>query len=188
MSNIQFLKVLSLPATLQPDSFYFVANGGFAEAYITDSTGTAKSVINSSAVTAIVNGMGLGGGGGGASFQIVNTIADRNALQASLTANQLVLVLDATGDSTVTSGSAMYAYEYANTSWIKIYEAESLDVTLSWANLTGKPTSTPAAIDSAVSMAHSHSNKTTLDALGEGADGLTLNGVPVGPHWNILNW
>jgi hypothetical protein len=187
MANIQFLKVNSLPGgTLQPDSMYFVANGNFAEAYLTDSTGTAKAIVNTAAVQAIVTAMG--GGGGGASFQIVPDIAARDALESSLTANALVLVVDATADPDVTSGAAMYAWDALNEVWIKIYEAESLDVTLDWDNIVGKPTSTAAAIDSAVSQSHTHANKATLDKLGEGSDGLTFNGTPVSPYWSTHNW
>jgi hypothetical protein len=100
---------------------------------------------------------------------IVADIAARNALV--LTKNTQVLVLDATGDSTVTSGAATYLYRVSTTSWIKISEAESLDLVLQWANIQGKPTSSPSAIDTAVSNSHTHTNKTQLDKIGENPDG-----------------
>ena len=68
-------------------------------------------------------------------LEIVVNIAARDAL--SLTANAMVLVLDASADSTVKAGGATYAYSHSDKSWTKISEAESLDPALSWANLTG---------------------------------------------------
>ena len=84
---------------------------------------------------------------------------------------QLVMVLDASDDPTVASGWAIYR-RLANASdlstlsaWQKVAEAESLDVTVTWDNISGKPNSTPAAIDQAVAHDHTHENKTVLDAL-----------------------
>ena len=51
------------------------------------------------------------------------------------------------------------------TAWQKIAEAESIDVTVTWDSISGKPSSTPAAIDQAVTDDHTHSNKTVLDAI-----------------------
>jgi hypothetical protein len=102
---------------------------------------------------------------------IVADIAARNAL--SPTKNTQVLVLDATGDSTVASGAATYLYRVSTTSWIKLSEAESLDLILQWANIQGKPTSSPSAIDTAVGNSHVHnSNLTQLNKIGENADAL----------------
>jgi len=75
------------------------------------------------------------------SLQIVSNITERNALV--LTGNTPVLVIDASDDSNVTSGHAFYVYDFANTTWIKTSEQESLDIILSWMNITGKPTTFP---------------------------------------------
>ncbi|MCA2505418.1 MAG: hypothetical protein IM550_20320 [Microcystis sp. M54BS1] len=109
---------------------------------------------------------------------IVANIAERNAL--TLTKNTQVLVLNATGDSTVASGAATYLYRASTTSWIKLSEAESMDLILQWSNIQGKPTSSAAAIDTAVANSHTHSNKTQLDKIGENADGLLIynNSLP----------
>ena len=53
-------------------------------------------------------------------------IAARDALV--LTKNSFVFVADATGDSTVETGSATYFYNKAASSWTKTTEYESLDV------------------------------------------------------------
>ena len=63
-----------------------------------------------------------------------------------------------------------------------------MDVSLTWAAIQGKPTSTPAAIDAAVSQAHSHTNKSTLDNISADADGLLYAGQPVSSRWKTLNW
>jgi hypothetical protein len=102
-------------------------------------------------------------------LEIVANIAARDVL--SLSANAMVLVLDASADSTVKAGGATYAYSHSDTSWTKISEAESLDLALSWANLTGKPTSTAAEIDTAVGNAHGHANLSELKKIGQAPNG-----------------
>lgn len=44
---VKFYKVTQLPAQLTPNSFYYVENGEYAEAYLTDDIGTAKKIGNS---------------------------------------------------------------------------------------------------------------------------------------------
>ena len=46
MADVRFYKVTSLPLVLVPNSFYYVENGGYAEAYLTDDAGVAKKVGN----------------------------------------------------------------------------------------------------------------------------------------------
>ena len=88
-------------------------------------------------------------------------------------AGELVMVLDATKDTTVGAGWAIYRRLSTATdltkleSWQKIAEKESLDVVVSWANLKDKPTSTVAQIDAAVQNSHTHTNKAVLDKLTE---------------------
>ena len=43
-------------------------------------------------------------------------------------------------------------------------------------------------VDNAVSLAHSHANKVTLDKLGADADGLLYDGQPIHSRWDSLNW
>ena len=111
-----------------------------------------------------------------------STYAD---LTAYATANAgvsfLALVTDATGDSTVTSGSATYVVNGADASITKIAEHESMDAVISWASIVGKPNSTAADIDLAVSRMHTHANLAVLDGLGDTGGVLTYNGSPVAP-------
>lgn len=59
MININFYKVTSLPLVLLPNSFYYVENGNYAEAYLTDASGVPKKVGNTEMiqeVTQIIDG------------------------------------------------------------------------------------------------------------------------------------
>jgi hypothetical protein len=68
---------------------------------------------------------------------VVADIAARNAISDKYE-GLLVWVVDASGDTTVTSGAAEYIW--TGTSWAKLSEAESLDVTVTWSDVSGKPT------------------------------------------------
>lgn len=65
----------------------------------------------------------------GTSEYVVANIAARNALNASMSLGDRVIVNDATGDGTVTSGWAIYVWMASNT-WRKVAEEEGLDVTV----------------------------------------------------------
>lgn len=166
--------VPSLPC--EPNAVFFVAPQGkpnYVEIYVSNNAGTAlKRLLTDVDIQALIDASIAGLSG---EMPVVADIAARNAL--SPTKNTQVLVLDATGDPTVTSGAATYLYRIATTSWIKLNEAESLDLVLQWANIQGKPTSSPTAIDTAVSNSHVHNgNLTQLNKIGENADGfLTYN-------------
>lgn len=183
MSNLaKFHKVTSLPLELQANAFYLVSNGSYAETYITDSSWVAKMVGNSTMINDLIDSALADMN----TLEIVANITERNSLV--LTKNTMVLVIDATGDSTVTSWSALYAYKESNTSWIKLAEYESMDVTISWANIQWKPSSSVADIDDAVNKKHSHANLTELNKIWEdGNQDFTYNWNPI---WvfNTNNW
>jgi hypothetical protein len=190
MATIQFFRETSLPSTLVADAIYFIAPAGspagYMEIYVVNSVGTAsrhtplKSEIDSWIASAV---------GSANDLTIVNDIAARNAL-LPLTTAKWVYVIDATADSTVTVGGATYLYNPAGAgSWVKSSEAESMDVILSWANITGKPTSAVADIDDAVAKRHTHTNITQLNKIGEDAGGnMTYNGSLVSTGWTSTNW
>ena len=166
MATIKFHKVLVLPGTLEADSIYFVQNSTYSETYLTDSAGNAKSVGNSAMIAAVANteiSTRL------AQHNLVEIVADitaRNAL-ASQDRNLVVMVLDATGDATVTAGAALYAFRNSDNSWTKVAEYEGMDAVVQWSNINGRPTSSVAQLDAAVTNSHTHSNKTVLDATQE---------------------
>jgi hypothetical protein len=186
MPTYQIFKETVLPGTLQAHSIYLIAPSArpdFVEMYVTGSSAsTVKRVIDSAQVQSMIDTAVSGIG----TISIVADIAARNAL--SPTSNVQVLVLDATGDVTVASGAATYVYRLSTTSWIKISEAESLDVSLQWANLQNKPTSSVADIDDAVAKKHSHTNKTELDKIGESGGLFTYNGSKPVIDWTSVGW
>ena len=169
MARLKFNKVTQLPAQLAPDAFYFVENGTVAESYVTNSQGVARAIGNSAMISAAVSAQVQQSLADYSSLRIAPTIAARNGM--SKTTNYLVLVVDATGDATVKSGSALYAMDKSSGTFTKVAEYESMDVVLRWSSIVDGPSSTPAQIDAAVGMAHSHANKTVLDKLGADADG-----------------
>lgn len=54
VDQVKFFKVTTLPAELQPDALYFVQNDNYAESYLTDQNGVAKSVGNSVMINALI--------------------------------------------------------------------------------------------------------------------------------------
>ncbi|SHL96978.1 hypothetical protein SAMN05444389_102422 [Paracoccus solventivorans] len=64
-----------------------------------------------------------------------------------------------------------------------------MDLTLAWDGIIGRPTSSPAQIDAAVTASHNHVNKTQLDALGEDeGQNLTYRGQRPTIAWSSTNW
>lgn len=187
MAEFRIAKVTALPGTLTAHTVYLVAppaRPDFVEMYVTGaSPSTVKRMLReqdvADMIAAAVDGL--------SSIEVVANIAARDALV--LTANTQVLVLDATGDPTVASGAATYVWRAATSTWTKISEAESLDVQIQWSSIIGRPSSSPALIDNAVALRHTHTNKTQLDKIGEDADGnLTYDGdLPV-TGWTEVNW
>lgn len=180
-------KETALPGTLQPHSIYLIAPAArpdFVEMYVTGaSAATVKRHVNSVDVQNMIDAALSGMGG----LSVVDDIAARNALAP--TSNVMVLVIDASDDPNVTSGSATYVYRLSTTSWIKISESESMDLSLTWSSISGRPTSAVADIDNAVSLRHSHANLTQLNKIGEDGDGnLTYDGALPKTGWASTGW
>lgn len=187
MATFRIYKETTLPGTLQPHAIYFIAPAGqptALEVYVTDAAGSASArhVLKSSEVQAMIDASITTAN----QLSIVADITARNAL--SPTTPRYVYVSDATGDVTVASGGATYLYNPTGSTWIKTSEAESMDITFNWASIVGKPTSSAAAIDSAVANSHTHANKTTLDQLGAASGELTYNGTQVKTEWSSTAW
>ena len=121
---------------------------------------------------------------------VVPNIAGRNALPvASLHVGDQVWVIDATADTTVTTGAAKYivqaiAGDPATATFVKTSEAESLDVIVHWADVQDKPTNTVANIDYAVNATKTlgaNNHELTYDASVSG--GLMVDGTAVGGQY-----
>ena len=187
MANIlKIRKVNTLPGTFEGSTLYLVKNGSnvnLFDLYLsTDDGVSVRHIISESDITTKIN-TALAGF---SQLQVVADITARDALAP--TSNIQVLVLDATGDGTVVSGAATYVYRVSNTTWYKVSEAESLDVVLSWANITGKPTSVVADIDDAVSKRHTHTNSAVLNNLSEAGGRLEYGGVPIRAYLDEEAW
>jgi len=188
MAVVKIHKTTALPGTLDGHAIYLVAPASkpdYVEMYVTSSDGSAvRRIINSDDIQAMIDASLAGVSGG---LQIVADIAARNALTP--TNGKYVLVLDASADPTVDSGAASYVWRSATSEWIKLTEYESLDLQLTWANLSGKPTSSPSAIDSAVANSHTHANMTQLTKVGEDGNGnFTYNGQPPRARLETAGW
>lgn len=71
-------------------------------------------------------------------------------------------------------------YIWNGTKWEQL-DAGQISLSFNWGNLKGKPSSTPLSLDNAVTVAHTHNNKTILDKIGQSAQGnFTYNGVEIG--------
>lgn len=135
--RVNFYAVSALPGSLEPDSFYYVANGSVAESYLTDKLGNAKSVGNTVMINQLITAA-LASWEGANGMPIVADIAARDALFATATANMLALVIDASADPTVESGSALYAYDFGSSTVYKVAEYESMDLVIQWASIQGR--------------------------------------------------
>lgn len=186
MAIMQVFRETAVPAVLEPYSIYYIANPAtpnHVEVYVTDATGTGQRRVPTVADIDSQIAAALSNVGGGTA--VVADITARNALSPGM--GSMALVLDASADSTVTAGSATYVYD--GSAWVKISEHESMDVSLTWAALTGKPTSTPTNIDLAVTNSHTHTNKTQLDQIGQDVDGnLTYGGLLPKAPWATTGW
>lgn len=205
--SIKFHKVSTLPGVLEADSFYFVENVGaghesFAESYVTNSSGVAKSIGNSAMIEQLITEKIAGMIVPGMDLQFAADITERDLLIANTEIRLMVMVLDATGDSTVASGAAMYAYDYdgfeADTDpgksradyTYKIAEYESLDVVVNWTDVVGRPNKSAVEIETAVNQSHTHTNSAVLDALTEDlvTGSLLYKGEQVGSTWTDNDW
>ena len=121
---------------------------------------------------------------------IVNDIAARDGLE-SPKQGDLCWVKDATADATVSRGAAQYIYD--GSAWVKIAEAESMDLVVNWADIQGKE-----GVEAAMAKAHEHANKAELDKIAEGdkakwdaaeqnANADVLNGISATGDTAIIN-
>lgn len=183
--RFKVFKETGVPTTWVANSLYLIKDPAkiHAEAYITSNTAVPTRMINEDDVKVLITAAISTTN----ELLIVANIAARNALVLTQTIS--VYVTDATADSSVTTGGAYYIWNSSNSTWIKTAEAESMDVALSWANISGKPSSTVSQIDAAVGNSHTHSNKTQLDKIGEdGSGNPTYNGSVISNALESANW
>lgn len=182
--ELQFFKLTSLPPTLEPDAWYVIKNGTYVEVYVTDENGVAVASTNIGIIQQQID-QRL------ATYSTIKVVADIAARDAHALANmkdQLYYVSDATADNTVQAGAAIYAYEYEVDQFYKVQEMNNVEFEVHWDNLIGKPNSTPAQIDDAVSKAHVHNNLPLLQRVTESPkNNLALDGKAV-QRWTEANF
>lgn len=187
MSNLNIKRVSGLPSTIEPNTLYFVA-----DATDTKLINIYLSGIDSSNLKHIISKEDIAGLISNAisslsAIRVVANIAARDALR--LTANTMVLVLNATGDPTVTGGGATYLWNIDTRAYAKVSEYESMDMQLKWDSIEGAPTSPVASIDSAVVLAHNHGNHDVLDKLTTDSSGnLMFNGNYASTSFSVVEW
>ncbi|SHL96998.1 hypothetical protein SAMN05444389_102423 [Paracoccus solventivorans] len=115
----EVFKETAVPAQIVPNAVYLVgptARPGVLEIYVSDAAGTAvRKAIDEATVQTMIDAAVQAGSGG---LLIVDDIAARDLLAPANGTH--VLVVDASADSTVTSGSATYVWREATSAWIKI--------------------------------------------------------------------
>lgn len=179
MANLNITVVNALPATLEPKTMYLVASAtpGLFDIVVSTKDGlSSKTLLTEQMVDTKITDA-ISSITGNNSIQVVADIAARDALSLN-DAPTIVWVIDASADTTVTSGAASYIWDGG--AFYKLTEFESMDVVLDWANIQNGPSSTPEDIDSAVSFAHAHENAGVLNSLGESDGYLTYNGSLIG--------
>lgn len=188
MPTYKVFKETAVPSQIEANAIYLVAPSAqpsTLEIYVSDAAGTAtRKTLDAATVQTMIDASIQAGSGG---LVIADDIAARDLLTP--TNGTQVLVVDASADPSVTSGAATYVWRESTSTWIKISEAESMDLTFDWANLAGRPTSSASQIDAAVTASHSHTNKTQLDLIGEDAEqNLTYRGTRPTIEWTSTNW
>ena len=142
---LKIFRETTLPGSLETYSIYMIAPAArpdYVEMYVTGATtGTVKRIINQTDINLLVSDAIAAAN----ELKIVADIYARNQYIApgttSTTARYAYVISASTGsnglyDNTVASGGATYLYNPAvgYTSWIKISEAESLDVVVDWSH------------------------------------------------------
>lgn len=191
MANFEFKahRVTELPTSLEAYSVYYVAPAGttdYVEIYVSSADGlSARRVINEADVRTLISEERTDL----AEIHVYDTIAARD--EAGVTEPQFAFVVDASGDETVSAGGASYVYNKTVATWVKTSESESMDLIFNWDKIVDKPTSSASAIDDAVTKAHTHINKTSLEKIGQDVNGnLTYDGKTIAgsTQWTTTNW
>lgn len=188
MATLDFRAVNILPANLEPNTFYFVQNGSYAESYLTTNSGALRRMGNSRMIEDVVRTELTSHYKDNPEFAA--DIAGRNSLGVQAQGSIMVVVLDASDDPAVDEGSALYVYDYQFQEWHLLVAYGTADTGVDWSNVANRPASSRAAIDAAVDAKHVHDNHEVLDMLAADANGqLLYNGASIGSTvWNKEEW
>lgn len=188
MANLDFRAVSVLPPNPEPNTFYFVQNGSYAESYLTTANGALRRMGNSRMIEDVVRSELTTHYKNNLMFAADITARDSLGVQAN--GSIMVVVLDASADPQIQEGAALYVYDYQYQEWHLLTQYGTADAAVDWVNIANRPQSSSTAIDSAVERSHVHDNHEILDRLGVNAQGsLTFDGVSAGAtEWNNEEW
>ena len=179
-------KVNALPGVLEASTLYLVksADATLLDLYVSSSNGLeARHIVSKTEIQSMVNTAVAGA----SNIFVVADIAARDALAPAVVTQ--AIVVSAVADPTVKLGAATYVYDPVGDAWQKIAEHESMDMTLSWADIVGRPTSTVAEIDDAVGKRHAHANSATLDKFAQDGNGqVTYDGKNIHVYLSSDQW
>ena len=152
-AQFQIKRVNALPEVREANTMYLVKVGALVEIHQTGATGavifhtitetevntlianalaasladySTTAQMNSAISTAVANA--IAGIDQTSNAEFAADIAARDAMTP--TKNIFCVVEDATGDATVASGAALYFYNHAATTWVKVAEYESMDIVI----------------------------------------------------------
>lgn len=153
-----------------PKALYFIraVQGGPVAIFMSDADGALHPCFDDAKVAAAI-AQGTQSFG---EMLVVANVDERDSL--GLTHNAVVFVQNATGDPAISSGGAFYFFMKSAGVFVLLTKADSLHPL--WSDITGRPTSSAAAIDAAVNKSHTHANVTVLDGLNDQAGKLYYKG------------
>jgi len=165
-----------------------------------DGTGAVMNINSTNSDIAVGNPTGevlLTLNSGTGAYQIVKLDSNGKiplAVIPDIAKQQTYVVTDLTARNALTglvSGDTCYltsngdSYIYNGSTWVLMADADWANISLDWTNIVGRPTSSVANIDDAVTKKHSHVNQTILDNTTASfltADETKLDGISTGAN------
>lgn len=168
------VRVDAVPATPAVNTMYITkdSKNRAVVTFIGNTTAQRASTLSAADVQTLISEALAGAG----EVYVANTFADLQAIRPTVNAVGYV--------RTVTAGDPlMYVFDLAGAAW-KVSQAPA-----KWADIIGRPASTAAAIDAAVSASHTHANMTVLNNLSQSAAGkLAYKGQEVSEVGFASDW
>lgn len=181
----QIIRDFELPVGTEPNTLYLIAKEDRPDlplsAYVTDKENQLRTLFSMDVVDEAIRGAVEEGVNTRLLSKVVADLTERDALE--LASDALVLVRN--NDyvpGAQQQGPMCYFFVHETREWFPI--AGGSGGVASWETIYGKPVSSVASIDEAVTQRHTHGNKEVLDQIGETNDGrLTYKGAPLGNVW-----
>lgn len=169
------VRIDAVPATPVPNTMYITkdAKNRAVVTFIGNTAAQRASTLSATDVQTLISEAMSGAG----AVYAVNTLTDLQAIVPTVNSVGYVRSPASPGDPIT------YVYDLANAAW-KVSQANA-----KWADIIGRPASTAAAIDAAVTASHSHTNMTVLNSLSQSAGGkLAYKGLEVSEVGFASDW